>query len=367
MKPKVKKLKAEPDGTTYTNGILTRTGHVYCITQRTKLPKPNTTRKIDRDTYLNTKTGELLPYDHSATSRAENTSALRETFARLRDIINSNTDNPERVHWITLTYRDNMTDTDRLYEDFNRFRRRLYRHAERIGRQPPEYITVIEPQARGAWHMHLILIWQDGDAPYLDNNGTVAPMWGQGYTKTQIPRECDNLGAYLTAYLTDMPMEFDSDGTEPTQSPVESPTEPESHEGHTDAPTEPESLTEPTESPTERITGASVDRCAVDRRTVTPPPRKDKSILKGQRLHLYPKGVNLYRTSRGIKQPTAERLNTGALIDIARQRNKVGAPTPTYTQVFEIAYTDTDTVIVRKDYYNTRRAVCQEDGANDTK
>lgn len=35
-----------------------------------------------------------------------------------------------------------------------------------------------------------------------------------------------------------------------------------------------------------------------------------KAIVKGGRLHLYPPGVNFYRTSRGVKRPVVEKCET---------------------------------------------------------
>ena len=59
-----------------------------------------------------------------------------------------------------------------------------------------------EPQGRGAWHMHCIIIFDD-IAPFIPNN-EIAKLWKQGFTKTTKLDNIDNIGAYLTAYLGDM-------------------------------------------------------------------------------------------------------------------------------------------------------------------
>lgn len=53
-------------------------------------------------------------------------------------------------HLLTLTYRDNMQDVDRLKADFQRFIR-LVRHRYADFR----YVAVREQQDRGAWHIHM--------------------------------------------------------------------------------------------------------------------------------------------------------------------------------------------------------------------
>ncbi|QHE95132.1 hypothetical protein PI93_005570 [Pandoraea fibrosis] len=50
---------------------------------------------------------------------------------------------------ITLTYRENMEDRDRLKRDFDALRRRLGKF------QNFQYVAVSERQKRGAWHLHV--------------------------------------------------------------------------------------------------------------------------------------------------------------------------------------------------------------------
>lgn len=199
--------------------------------------------KLDGKHWLDPETGEVHEYEKQSDKRTDNTQELLKTFATIRALVNCNCKHPERIRWITLTYRENMTDTRRLYRDFKAFWKRFRRrwgHAE--------YINVIEPQGRGAWHVHLIAIW-GGKAPYIPN-AELRECWGQGFVKVNAVREdCDNLGAYLSAYLADVEVPADCDGTE------------------------------------KRVDG------------------KAKKFKKRGRLGMYPAGMNIYRTSRGIKRP----------------------------------------------------------------
>ena len=51
---------------------------------------------------------------------------------------------------VTLTYRENMCDRDRLMRDFDVFMKRLRRLVPDL-----HYVAVAERQKRGAWHMHI--------------------------------------------------------------------------------------------------------------------------------------------------------------------------------------------------------------------
>jgi hypothetical protein len=113
---------------------------------------PNITL-LDKNHYLINKTGEILDCNHIE-NRSENKFQVGQSLKRLRDIINTNVVNYREWKWITLTYKKNMRDTKQLYRDFQKFMQKLrYRYSSyRIS-----YIIACEPQARGAWHIHLLL------------------------------------------------------------------------------------------------------------------------------------------------------------------------------------------------------------------
>ncbi|MGW7157742.1 rolling circle replication-associated protein, partial [Streptomyces sp. NPDC054887] len=60
-----------------------------------------------------------------------------------------------------MTYKKNMTDTKKLYSDFQNFIDRLrykYKKESSI-----DYLSVVEPQGRGAWHCHVLMRFNDLD------------------------------------------------------------------------------------------------------------------------------------------------------------------------------------------------------------
>ena len=209
---------------------------------------------ISKDEYVLVSTGEVLQFEHHD-SRKDNKKGLFKTFARLRALINTNVENVENVRWITLTYAENMTDTRRLYKDFQKFNQRFQYYCEISNYGKAEYIVAVEPQQRGAWHMHLLYIWQE-KAPFIPNS-KLSEIWGHGFVKITKIDNVDNVGAYLTAYLTDIPFEEWKGG----------------------------------------------DVRGVVPKLVKTANNEQKTVLKGQRLALYPTTMNIYRCSLGIKSP----------------------------------------------------------------
>lgn len=231
-------------------------------------------RKVDQDHYVDLLTGEVLEYQKSE-NRSQNVDSMRKTIHKIRRTINNNFSGGENELFITLTYAENMTDTVRLYRDFDLFFRRLrYMYKSRYDL---DYINVIEPQGRGAWHSHLLLKDSYGRDLYIPN-ADIQRLWGHGFTKTKRLRGIDNIGAYLSAYLTDVEINqdnmlmllksgYDLNGCD--------------------------QLGRQTEHPVLQDDGSIVN----------------KRFLKGARLKLYPSGINILRCSRGIKKPVAEEMS----------------------------------------------------------
>lgn len=258
---------------------------------------------LDGNKYCYLPTGEIFDCNQGE-SRLSHNSSLYRSFRTLRNVINANIVDVKNVRWVTLTYAENMTDTKKLYIDFKKFNMRFQYYCKSKGYGKPEYITVVEPQERGAWHHHLLYIW-DSKAPFIANN-TLADLWGNGYVTIKELDNVDNVGAYLTAYLGDMEIKsaIDVNG----------------------------------------ISGLG------EIKEVASPDGKSKFYVKGARLKLYPLNLNIYRTSRSIKRPIVSE------IDYKSAKKKVSAATQTYTKTLKIFDKQTDFVnILHKEYYNSLR------------
>lgn len=257
MLDKVKKSDVVNRPCRYSDVKVTKMGNVVDITYLQRKNAECTICKIDSDHYVDLRTGELKEFEHN-TSRADDLNFVRVSMRNLREIINTNVTDPDTVRWITLTYAENMTDTTRLYENFKNFFKRLRYH---YSDYQLEYIVAMEPQARGAWHAHLLLLF-DKKAPFIPNN-VLSKIWGHGFVKVKSLKDVDNVGAYLTAYLCDMELD------EANNAGVFN----------------------------------GIGKCKIADTVDDEGKNVSKAFIKGARLHLYPPKFNLYRCSKGIKKP----------------------------------------------------------------
>lgn len=286
---------------------VTTMGHITELVISDKRSRGTPCRRLTKDDYVDLRTGEVKTYKHIA-HRAESEQSMRHTLARIRALVNTNVSRPECVRWVTLTYAENMTDTKRLYVDFVAFWKRFKRYCKRNGFQNPEYISVQEPQARGAWHVHAFFIWNER-APFV-SNADLAKLWGQGFVSVKALNNCDNVGAYFSAYLGDIPItDVDVITPEQERQVVE------------------KELTAP-------------DGCTVK-----------KKYIKGGRLHLYPPGMNIVRKSRGVREPMVERMT------LEQAKKKISGQTETFSRSFEITNDDSGEIVnhITKKYYNSKR------------
>lgn len=111
----------------------------------------------------------------------------------LRRIINSNY-NDGSSRFITLTFRENLQDFKIANYEFKKFILRFNYH---IGYKA-EYTVVIEFQERGAIHYHTVFY----NLPRKLNLPKCRKIWGQGSFNCKLINDVDNVGAYITKYMT---------------------------------------------------------------------------------------------------------------------------------------------------------------------
>lgn len=243
-------------------------------------------KKISRKEYMFLETGEIKEYSFHAENRSQNKDSLRKTFKKIRELINANfTGQPNELAF-TITYAENMTDPKKLYKDFDRFMKRLkYKYLN------VDYINVVEPQGRGAWHCHILLKFNDLKKAYIPNK-EVAELWGKGFVSVKAMRkDVDNLGAYLSAYLGDV--EINNNVGELIELGV-----------------------------LDFNKSFKIKEIEID--------GQPKRFVKGGRLHLYPAGMNIFRCSKGIKKPEV------TYIPYKDIKKIVGAATPNYSTRMKI-------------------------------
>lgn len=297
-------------------------GNVVEFVSMNRAPTDIPVKKLSSTEYLDLRTGEIIEYDKS-TDKSDCYQSVRRTLKHIRQVLNANCDDESKLVWVTLTYAENMMDPVRLYRDFRTFWKRLIRYFEKQKIFIPEYINVVEPQGRGAWHSHVMLIFSE-KAPYIDNNSVIAKLWGQGFTKTKAVHGVDNIGAYFSAYLADMPLD-DVKRLQEQGVFVRG-----------------EVLAKSVE---DEETGISVD----------------KKFVKGARLALYPAGMNILRTSRGIKKPIIDDISDLSSEEIKKEKASSGKLT--FSSAVEVVRSsdsssssgDDVVNLITKEYYNTKR------------
>lgn len=225
-------------------------------------------------------TGEIKLYEFNhAENRSESKKSLRKTFKTLRDLINNNFVGGFNEKFVTLTYRQQgyyltedgniefqyktpMRDSKKLYTDVDKFMKRLRYHYKDISKI--EYINVVEPQNDGSWHCHILMKFIDVENIFLPYT-VINDHWKQGWSDVRKVDNCDNIGAYLTAYLCDVIIDDPNN-----------------------------------------IVDVSGD--VVEKEILFKGEKVKKKIIKGERLKYYPNKFNLFRASRGIKKPTIEMM-----------------------------------------------------------
>lgn len=274
---------------------VTQAGSIVEVQYMEKMNHTATIKKINANEYVDLSTGEIKEFQHIE-NRSQSYKSLRATFKKLRYLINNNFCGRKNELFITLTYEENMTDTKRLYEDMKNFMKRLkyqFKNSTTV-----DYLSVVEPQQRGAWHVHLLLKFNDLSSVFIPS-AELATLWGHGFVKIKRVDGVDNIGAYLTAYLADLELT-------------------------------PETMAVAFQ------TGHDVVEKEVD--------GQKKAFIKGGRLHMYPPGMNLFRKSKGIAYPERE------MMTYAGAKKIVGSAEPHYKKKYEIQADDFSNTLIFEQY-----------------
>ena len=143
------------------------------------------TSKVQSDIFLKS------PKGHGKDRQGNLLRSFRRRKQRIRRLINSN--NVGKSSFLTLTYKDNMISQSQGYKDLNNFLKRLRYHYPQFNK----YLYCIERQERGAIHFHLVFF----DVPKIDNE-ILSKLWGKGFIRINKTENVNNLGAYMTKYMS---------------------------------------------------------------------------------------------------------------------------------------------------------------------
>lgn len=173
-------------------------GNDYVAIRASEFKTKQTVRKLSKEDYLVLSTGEVKKYGKKNSVKVNEN--LRKTFSKLRGLIRTNFDSKSKNQlFVTLTYKENMTDSTRLYRDFDKFVKRLRYKYKKC---KFEYIAVAEPQKRGAWHFH-VMLKDTANAVLYINCDDIERIWGLGASRTERLKS-DEVGSYYSSYFTDI-------------------------------------------------------------------------------------------------------------------------------------------------------------------
>lgn len=239
-------------------------------------PKEPRTKVIKGHRYVVLETGEIKNMNQESEKRTDNLDSVRRTMKRLRRLIGanfvSNEINRKDQLWITLTYREDVNATDKnspeiVYKDFKRFIRKL-----REKYNPTiEYIAVLEPQASGRWHLHVLMKTMNNSKLYIPNSD-IENLWGKGFTSTKRLKNSDNVSAYVMAYVSNVEIDLKSSDKSSDKGKANS-----------------------------------------------------KKVIKGGRLSFYPKGIRIYRRSRNLVDPKIQKGQKREVLSL-KAREKLYKP-----------------------------------------
>lgn len=264
------------------------TGNILRIVQYERLRRESYIVKLPGKQYCIKSTGEVLPEKNRAKTRNQNLRYVRQSMQHGRDMINTNVIDLQKTLWVTFTYAENMQDVKRVRLDFQHFKRDYEKIVGKF-----KYIMAVEPQLRGAWHMHVFMIFDE--IPWIDYNDIIR-VWGKGRVEVQrMYGDVNNLGAYVSAYLCNLPMQTEA-----------------------------------------QLKGAH------NLNTVT--DRNGHLYEKSRRIYMYPAGMNIFRYSRGLNKPIEE------YVDIREAEKKASAGTLTFEKIANTEI-ETDKGVYRNSYY----------------
>lgn len=288
---------------------VTKMGHITEIQYMQKMNHTATIKKLSKDEYCDLATGEIKEFKHMDV-RTDSYNSLRQTFKKLRYLINNNFRGRKNELFVTLTFKPDETgwrpmvgDNKYLSKCFTAFNRKLQ---AKYGVENVQFIRVLEPHADGHAHYHVLLRFDGYNSIYI-SNGELAEMWGKGHVTVHSLKNVDNIGAYVSAYLTDV--EFNEE---------------------TDAGTVFKAMQEDRRLEIKKVDG------------------EEKKFIKGGRLHMYPSGKQIYNKSKDMSMPERERMT------YKKAKKIVGSAEPHYSKKYEIESEDfTNTVIFQQ--YNSER------------
>jgi hypothetical protein len=118
----------------------------------------------------------------------------------LRRLVNANINQYGKdftAKFVTLTFADHVTELADANNEFKKFIKRLNYKMFNTKSRNIQYSAVPEFTKAGRVHYHVIFY----NLPYV-NADKLSEIWGNGFIKINKIDNCDNVGAYVSKYMT---------------------------------------------------------------------------------------------------------------------------------------------------------------------
>lgn len=184
-----------------------KTGHESADRSNSDRKEIEPVKRLTRDTYLDSATNSVRTYQHKE-KRTENESTFYRTKRELNWLILNSFEGKDNELFITLTYKNQMYNYEKLGKDFRIFMRRLSRHFKE--EVTFDYIVVRDPHLSGSWHMHVLMKYSTNiDCTVLPTSNRewselITEKWKKGIAHIAPITEVNQLAAYLTRHLMDI-------------------------------------------------------------------------------------------------------------------------------------------------------------------
>ncbi len=155
---------------------------------------------------VNNKKKIVEEFSESVKSTKEENRArtMREARNKMILYINANFDKwkdekgkPFNSVFLTLTFKENITDITEANYEFKKFIQRLNNHITGYKKSYLKYVNAIEFQKRGAVHYHCVLF----NMPFIPK-GIIEDIWGHGYIFINKINNASGVGKYISKYIT---------------------------------------------------------------------------------------------------------------------------------------------------------------------
>lgn len=120
---------------------------------------------------------------------------INQSKKQLRRLINTNITPDSK--FITLTFKENLSDVKTAKNHFKKFVMRWNYQRKKMQQEPLKYCYVVEFQKRGAVHFHCVFF----NVEYIKNKD-LNSLWGHGFIKINKIDNVDNVGSYVVKYMS---------------------------------------------------------------------------------------------------------------------------------------------------------------------